>query len=72
MLSRPEASYLVWLDAAALGLPATGAREALLAERDVELSSGTDFGAAWSGCLRLNYALPEPTLRAALTRLTRH
>ncbi|GAA2148407.1 cystathionine beta-lyase PatB [Kitasatospora kazusensis] len=70
VLSRPEASYLLWLDAVALGLPAVGAREVLLTERDVELSSGTDFGAEWAGCLRLNYALPAPLLRTALTRLT--
>ncbi|MDH6575141.1 aminotransferase class I/II-fold pyridoxal phosphate-dependent enzyme [Kitasatospora sp. MAP5-34] len=71
VLSRPEASYLVWLDAVALGLPAVGAREILLAQRDVELSAGTDCGAEWTGCLRLNYALPESSLRTALTRLTR-
>ncbi|MER5635336.1 aminotransferase class I/II-fold pyridoxal phosphate-dependent enzyme [Kitasatospora sp. NPDC002227] len=68
--SRPEASYLLWLDATALGLPAEGARELLLTERDVELSAGTDFGPAWGSHLRLNYALPVERLRAALTRLT--
>ncbi|AUG81106.1 Putative aminotransferase [Kitasatospora sp. MMS16-BH015] len=70
VLSRPEASYLLWLDAPALGLPAEGARELLLTEREVELSAGTDFGAAWGRCLRLNYALPTERLTAALTRLT--
>ncbi|WP_441248994.1 MalY/PatB family protein [Kitasatospora sp. McL0602] len=71
VISPPEASYLLWLDATELGLPAVGAREALLTERDVELSAGTDFGAAWAGCLRLNYALPTERLQAALTRLHR-
>ncbi|MFB7666632.1 aminotransferase class I/II-fold pyridoxal phosphate-dependent enzyme [Kitasatospora sp. NPDC056138] len=70
VLSRPEASYLVWLDAAALGLPADRAREVLLAERGVELSDGADFGPLGRGCLRLNYALPRPLLETALTRLT--
>ncbi|MGK4584341.1 aminotransferase class I/II-fold pyridoxal phosphate-dependent enzyme [Kitasatospora sp. HPMI-4] len=69
-LSRPEASYLLWLDAAALGLPAERAREALMAERGVELSDGADFGPLGRGCLRLNYALPRPLLARALTRLT--
>ncbi|MDH6125355.1 aminotransferase class I/II-fold pyridoxal phosphate-dependent enzyme [Kitasatospora sp. GP82] len=70
VLSRPEASYLLWLDSAALGLPADRAREVLLTERGVELSDGADFGPAGRGFLRLNYTLPRPLLRTALTRLT--
>jgi len=70
VLSRPEASYLLWLDATALGLSADRAREQLLTERGVELADGVDFGPSWRGCLRLNYALPLPLLQAALTRLT--
>jgi cystathionine beta-lyase len=69
VVSRPQASYLLWLDAVALGLPPEGARELLLTERDVELSAGTDFGPEWKGFLRLNYALPTSRLRTALTRL---
>ncbi|MEV4611273.1 aminotransferase class I/II-fold pyridoxal phosphate-dependent enzyme [Kitasatospora sp. NPDC049258] len=78
VLARPQASYLLWLDAAALGrraglapgLPPERTREALLTERDVELADGSDFGAAGRGRLRLNYALPLARLRLALTRLT--
>ncbi|MFD9127303.1 aminotransferase class I/II-fold pyridoxal phosphate-dependent enzyme [Kitasatospora sp. NPDC059571] len=68
---RPQASYLLWLDAAALGLPPERARETAMTERDVELSDGADFGPAGRGGLRLNYALPLPVLRTALQRLTR-
>ncbi|MCD0483830.1 aminotransferase class I/II-fold pyridoxal phosphate-dependent enzyme [Streptacidiphilus sp. ASG 303] len=67
--SPPQASYLLWLDAAALGLPAAGACRLLLEERGLGLQDGADFGAP--GFLRLNYALPRPLLATALDRLTR-
>ncbi|WP_180290669.1 aminotransferase class I/II-fold pyridoxal phosphate-dependent enzyme [Streptomyces sp. TLI_171] len=65
VLARPRASYLLWLDGSGLGT-----REELLTQRHVELADGSDFGAAGSGCLRLNFALPMDRLRTALTRLT--
>ncbi|MFG2818199.1 aminotransferase class I/II-fold pyridoxal phosphate-dependent enzyme [Kitasatospora sp. NPDC048365] len=65
VLVRPRAGYLLWLDGSALGT-----RAGLLTQRKVELSDGADFGAAGTGCLRLNFALPLPRLQAALTRLT--
>ncbi|WP_033822387.1 aminotransferase class I/II-fold pyridoxal phosphate-dependent enzyme [Kitasatospora sp. MBT63] len=75
--ARPQASYLLWLDAAAVarkaglpGLPGEHARAAILTERDVELADGSDFGPGGHGFLRLNYALPLARLRAALTHLT--
>ncbi|MFD9593558.1 MalY/PatB family protein [Kitasatospora sp. NPDC059973] len=69
--SAPEASYLLWLDAAALGLPPVGARAALLERCGLEASDGADFGPGGEGSLRLNYALPEPALAAAVSRLER-
>jgi cysteine-S-conjugate beta-lyase len=68
----PEASYLLWLDASALG-PAPGGspRAALLAEAGIDLQDGTAFGHAGEGHLRLNFALPRPRLREALARLLR-
>ncbi|MFD7731599.1 aminotransferase class I/II-fold pyridoxal phosphate-dependent enzyme [Kitasatospora phosalacinea] len=65
VLARPQASYLLWLDGAGLGT-----RDELLTRCDVELADGADFGAAGSGRLRLNFALPLGRLRTALTRLT--
>ncbi|MFC9328236.1 MalY/PatB family protein [Kitasatospora sp. NPDC057015] len=69
VVSRPHASYLLWLDAAALGLPARGARAALLERCGLELSEGTGFGPAGQGRLRLNYALPTPLLDTVIDRL---
>ncbi len=65
----PQASYLLWLDAAALGLPADRARAALLERCGLELTDGADFGAAGKGRLRLNFALPGPLLDTVVDRL---
>lgn len=73
VVARPQASYLLWLDGTALG-----SRERILRERGVELSGGSDFGGAAVSdfgvaemrYLRLNFALPLPLLRTAITRLT--
>ncbi|MGW2250340.1 aminotransferase class I/II-fold pyridoxal phosphate-dependent enzyme [Kitasatospora sp. NPDC001660] len=67
--SAPQASYLLWLDAAALGLAPATARQALLDRCGLEASDGTEFGPRGYGSLRLNYALPQPALETVLTRL---
>ncbi|MCX5209461.1 aminotransferase class I/II-fold pyridoxal phosphate-dependent enzyme [Kitasatospora sp. NBC_00240] len=69
VVSRPQSSYLLWLDAGKLGLPAEGARVALLERCGLELSEGTGFGEAGIGQLRLNYALPTPLLATVEARL---
>ncbi|MEU3571420.1 aminotransferase class I/II-fold pyridoxal phosphate-dependent enzyme [Kitasatospora sp. NPDC036755] len=71
VLSSPRASYLLWLDAVALGLPPADARRALLARCGLEASDGAEFGPGGRGSLRLNYALPGPVLAAVLERLER-
>ena len=68
--SPPEASYLLWLDAAALGLPVDGARAALIDRCGLEVTDGADFGAAGKGRLRLNFALSEPLLETVVGRLS--
>ncbi|MFG3227412.1 aminotransferase class I/II-fold pyridoxal phosphate-dependent enzyme [Kitasatospora sp. NPDC048194] len=69
--STPQASYLLWLDSAALGLPPATARAALLERCGLEASAGADFGPGGTGALRLNYALPGPVLDTVLSRLDR-
>ncbi|MFJ7280245.1 aminotransferase class I/II-fold pyridoxal phosphate-dependent enzyme [Kitasatospora sp. NPDC098663] len=69
--SAPQSSYLLWLDAAALGLPPDGARRALLERCGLEASDGAEFGPGGRGALRLNYALPGPVLDTVLERLDR-
>ncbi|WP_395293396.1 aminotransferase class I/II-fold pyridoxal phosphate-dependent enzyme [Kitasatospora hibisci] len=67
--SAPQASYLLWVDAAALGLPPVGARAALLERCGLEASDGAGFGPGGEGSLRLDYALPEPVLEVVAERL---
>ncbi|MFJ8621728.1 aminotransferase class I/II-fold pyridoxal phosphate-dependent enzyme [Kitasatospora sp. NPDC093550] len=69
--SAPQASYLLWLDAAALGLPPEDARRALLERCGLEASDGAEFGPGGRGSLRLNYALPGSVLDTVLARLER-
>ncbi|MFJ3789822.1 aminotransferase class I/II-fold pyridoxal phosphate-dependent enzyme [Kitasatospora sp. NPDC090091] len=69
--SAPQASYLLWVDAAALGLPRVGARAALLERCGLEASDGADFGPGGEGSLRLDYALPAPDLEVVAERLKR-
>ncbi|AXI76731.1 MalY/PatB family protein [Peterkaempfera bronchialis] len=69
--SPPQASYLLWLDATALGLPVDRARALLLDRCGLGLQDGAGFGSAGRGFLRLNYALPRRRLAEALDRLAR-
>ncbi|HET6479093.1 MAG TPA: aminotransferase class I/II-fold pyridoxal phosphate-dependent enzyme [Actinoplanes sp.] len=66
--SPPEATYLAWLDASALGRDAEP-RDRFLAEARVALEPGPRFGAAGSGYVRLNYATAPEILAEAVTRM---
>jgi cystathionine beta-lyase len=60
----PEATYLAWLDARALGLTDEPAVSAL--EAGVALSPGADFGTNGSGFVRLNMATSPDVLGAVV------
>ena len=64
----PEGTYLAWLDCRALDLPESPG--ALLAERaQLTVVDGPEFGRGFDGCIRLNFATPQPVLREMVTRL---
>jgi len=64
----PEGTYLAWLDCTALGLPDSPGT--LLAERaQLTVVDGPEFGVGFDGCVRLNFATPQPVLREMVTRL---
>lgn len=65
--TRPDATYLAWLDCRALPL-ADGEAPAAFFERvaRVGLNDGAAFGPEGVGFVRLNYACTPETLRAAL------
>jgi cysteine-S-conjugate beta-lyase len=64
----PEATFLAWLNCAALG-PDNQAREAFLDRGRVALEPGLRFGAAGSGYARLNFATSTGILDQATARM---
>ena len=65
-----EGTYLVWVNIAALGHTSDHVAGRLLRDARVAVNSGTMYGAAGEGFIRLNIALPRTRLLEALTRLT--
>ena len=65
--TRPESSYLMWVDATACLPPGASAAELLL-QHGVGVSDGGDFGGA-PGCFRLNFACRRETLERGLARV---
>jgi cystathionine beta-lyase len=64
----PEATFLAWLNCAALG-PGNQAREQFLSHGRVALEPGLRFGAAGSGYARLNFATSTGILDQATARM---
>jgi len=64
----PEATFLAWLNCAALG-PDNQARERFLDQGRVALEPGLRFGAAGSGYARLNFATSTGILDEATARM---
>ena len=54
-MTRPESSYLLWVDASG-ALPAGTNAASLLLDHGVGASDGTTFGAK-AGCFRLNLSI---------------
>nr|WP_221381481.1 aminotransferase class I/II-fold pyridoxal phosphate-dependent enzyme [Actinoplanes polyasparticus] len=65
----PEATYLAWLDASALGRDAEPC-DRFLTEARVAVEPGTRFGAAGSGFIRLNFATSPEILTEAVARMS--
>ena len=63
-----EATYLLWLNVAALGLPAPVAH---FEEHGIGLSDGAPFGAPPGSHLRLNFGCPRAVLVEAVERMKR-
>jgi cystathionine beta-lyase len=68
--TRPEATYLAWLDFRALNLP-DGPYEFFLQRARVALSDGPPFGPGGEGHVRLNYGTSRALLMEALERMDR-
>lgn len=66
---RPQASFLIFLDARGLGLSHDKLLELFADKAHLALNDGAMFGKAGEGFMRLNVACPRKTLEEALGRL---
>lgn len=64
----PDGTYLVWVDARAY-LASSASLDEAVADSQVAVSPGEDFGSEYEGFFRINVALPERDLVRALERL---
>lgn len=65
-VTRPQASFLVWLDMNELGMTHEQIEEVLVNKAHLALNSGTMFGENGAGFVRLNVATPRKCLMEAL------
>jgi cysteine-S-conjugate beta-lyase len=66
---RPEATYLVWLDARNLKKTDDELKNLLLTKGKIALEPGSKFGKNGAGYLRMNIACPRETVKDGLDRL---
>lgn len=66
---RPQASYLVFLDARELGMPQERLVKFFLKEAKVAMNDGTMFGQEGAGFMRMNLGCPRATLEQALKQI---
>jgi cysteine-S-conjugate beta-lyase len=67
-ITRPEATYLAWLDMRALKLPDSPFKF-LLKKANVAFSNGANFGQPGEGFIRVNFGCPRAILTEALERV---
>jgi cystathionine beta-lyase len=67
-MSRPEGTFLAWLDCRKANLPGNPHRFFLERAR-VAMNDGVTFGPGGEGFVRLNFACPRATLVQALERM---
>ncbi|MEG1525405.1 MAG: MalY/PatB family protein [Clostridia bacterium] len=68
-LVRPEATYLMWLDCAGLGLEKEALYDFIINRCLVGVSRGDGFGAEGGSFVRMNIACPRITLERALNQM---
>jgi cystathionine beta-lyase len=68
-MTRPEGTYLVWLDCRAIGVDSAALTRFFLNEARVYLENGSIFGKEGDGYMRMNIATPRKTVKEALKRM---
>ena len=69
ILYPSEATYLLWLDLSAYGVPSGALQKKIRSHSGLFLSSGEIYGGNGMDFLRMNIACPESTVRDGLERL---
>ena len=68
---RPEASFLIWLDCRALGLPQAELMRRFSEDAGIVLNNGASYGTGGEGFVRLNIGCPASVVDEALARIRR-
>ena len=68
-VSKPEGTFLAWLDCSGLELKESP-HQFFLREARVGLNEGADFGAEGKDHVRLNFGTPRANLETALARMS--
>ncbi len=66
---KPQGTYLAWLDCSGLGLSSSELKRFFVEEAALGLSPGVSFGKEGKGYMRLNFAVPGPTMDDAIAQL---
>lgn len=69
-LTKPQGTYLAWLDCRALKMGDKELRDFFVKEAGLGLSAGLSFGKEGSGYMRLNFAVAPEVLHTALEQLS--
>lgn len=67
-VSKPDATYLLWIDYRDTGLSEKEVMDLLLTKGKLALDPGTKYGEAGKGFLRMNVACPRKTLEDGVAR----
>lgn len=70
-VSKPEGTFLMWLDCRRLGLNHSDLHKLMIEEGQILLNDGHTFGTEGDGFLRLNIGCPRETLVEGLNRIGR-
>ncbi len=68
-MSKPEGTYLAWIDCSKMGLDEKALRSFFVEKAGLGLSPGIVFGREGKGYMRLNFAVPIATMDRALLQL---
>ena len=67
--TKPQGTYLVWLDCRALNMNDKTLHRFMIEQGKIGLNNGLDFGPGGEGFLRINIACPRTILEEGLKRI---